>query len=281
MRKTLLVIGLIAGLFYIFSGCEKKVYVVEPDTTPPCTPKGVYSVTGNEAIYIYWEENDEPDINIYRIYWAPETDGIIPEPDGDFELMAYTKSTQYTDTVVENGTTYYYVITAVDYSRNESEPSKILYDTPRPEGHNVVLYDRAVDPYHAGIYFNNQEGAKVIPWNSILCDIYLDTYDKVFYLNTTVKDSIPNDIQDMGFTFGWSEINVAPDTNIGWSELGYVPVGWGHTYVIWTWDNRYAKLRVTDIDTIYYNYIRFEWAYQTSEGNPELKVVPKRIANKK
>jgi hypothetical protein len=274
MRKTLLVIGLIAGLVFIFSGCEKKVYVVEPDATPPSSPKGVYSITGDKSIYIDWEPNDESDLKNYWIYRTLN-------PDNGFLPLFSTTISQYTDLNVSNGTTYYYIITAIDYSGNESEVSKVIYDTPRPEGHNAVLYDRAVDPYHAGIYFNNQEGAKVIPWNSILCDIYLDTYDKVFYLNTTVKDSIPNDIQDMGFTFGWSEINVAPDTNIGWSELGYVPVGWGHTYVIWTWDNRYAKLRVTDIDTIYYNYIRFEWAYQTSEGNPELKVVPKRIANKK
>jgi hypothetical protein len=59
--------------------------------------------------------------------------------------------------------------------------------------------------------------------------------------------------------------------------LGYVEVIEGHTYIIWTWDNHFAKLRVVDKHT---DYIVFEWAYQIAEGNVELKVVPKKIANK-
>jgi len=274
MRKTLLVIGLIAGLFFIFSGCEKKVYVVEDDTTPPSSPKGVYSVTGDEAVYIYWERNDEPDFYKYKIYWAPETDGIIPEPDDDFELItSIPNPPQYTDTVVENGTTYYYVITAVDNSGNESEPSKILYDTPRPEGYNVSLYDMAVSPNNSGFFFRGQQ---VVPWNDLDCDIYIDMVDTFFYINATTGTKI----QDFGFTKSLDEINVAPDTNVGWSELPYVLVTLGHTYVIKTWDYHYAKLRVIYKNTNRH-YIMCDWAYQTAEGNPELKVVPKRIANRK
>lgn len=275
MKKIILVSLILAGFVFIFSGCEKKVYVVEPDTTPLCSPKGVYSVTGDSTIYIYWEENDEPDIYIYRIYWAPETDGIIPEPDSDFQYMASTNKPNYIDTDVENGTTYYYVITAVDNSRNESEPSKVLYDTPRPEGQNLILYDRAIDPEYAGIYFYNPQGARVVSWDSPLCDIYLDKSSGIFYLNTTLKDSTWNDIQDFGYTDNLTDIDVAPFE--GWSELGYVEVILGHTYIIWTWDYHFAKLRVTNI---YSNSIRLEWAYQTAVGNPELKPVPKRITNK-
>jgi hypothetical protein len=276
MRKILLIIGLITGLVFILSGCEKKVYVVEPDTTPPSSPKGVYCVTGDKAVYIYWERNDEPDFYKYKIYWAPETDGIIPEPDSDFKYMTSITNERYTDTDVENGTTYYYVITAVDNSGNESEPSKILYDTPRPEGQNLILYDRAIDPEYAGIYFYSPQGARVVSWDSPLCDIYLDKSSGIFYFNTTLKDSTWNDIQDFGYTDNLTDIDVAPFE--GWSELGYVEVILGHTYIIWTWDYHFAKLRVTNI---YSNSIRLEWAYQTDVDNPELKVLPKRIANKK
>jgi len=273
MRKVILISLVLTGLFFIFSGCEKKVYVVEDDTTPPSSPKGVYSTTGNRSIYIDWEPNDESDL---KNYWIFKT----LDPDAGFSRYDKTSISEYTDFGLSNGTTYYYVITATDYSGNESEVSKVIYDTPRPEGHNARLYHLAFNPYRAGFSFDS---LKVVPWYSAVCDIYLDLdeFDRIFYLNTTVRDSIPNDIQDMGFTFGWSEINVAPDTNIGWSELGYIPVGWGHTYVIWTWDNHYAKMRVTYIDTLYYEYIDFDWAYQTAVGNPELKVVPKRIANRK
>jgi hypothetical protein len=272
MKRAILILTVIVGLIFIFNGCEKKVYVLEPDTTPPSIPKGVYSITGDESIFIDWEPNDEPDFMRYNIYWSLN-------PDNGFTYFDYTSVSQYTDLDVKNGTTYYYIITAEDYSRNESEPSKIIYDTPRPEGH-LRLHNNAVLPNQSGLYFDNKNGPIIVTWNNPLCDLYLDEVSEVFYLNTTVKNDIPNDLQDMGFTFTWEEINVAPDTIVGWSELSYVPVSLGHTYVIWTWDNHYAKLRATYVDTLYYEFADFEWAYQTDIGNPELKPVPKRIANK-
>ncbi|MDP3025980.1 MAG: hypothetical protein Q8O10_10670 [candidate division Zixibacteria bacterium] len=269
MKRALLILVILTGLILIFVNCEKKVYVVEPDTTPPSSPKGVYSVTGDQAIYIYWEKNDERDFYRYKIYWAPETDGIIPEPDGDFQpITSIGNPPQYTDTDVSNGKTYYYIITAVDYSGNESGNSRLIYDTPRPEGHNVVLYDMAVDPFLAGFTFDSRT---VVPWNSSVCDIYLDKVSGTFYLNTTNKSGVWNDIQDMGYTYDLDEITFAPGT--GWSDLGYVEVITGHTYVIWTWDYHYAKLRVTNK---YTDYITFEWAYQTAPNNQELKPVPKK-----
>jgi len=263
MKRIILILTILAGVIFLSYGCEKKVYVVEPDDTPPCIPKGVYSVTGNECIYIYWEENDEPDFKNYRIYRTLD-------PEDGFTYLVSTTVSQYTDLNVSNGTTYYYIITAVDYSGNESEVSKAIYDTPRPEGFNETLYDMAVSPNNAGFFFGGQQ---VVPWNDLDCDIYLDKVSGIFYLNTTEG----TDIQDFGYTDDLDDINVAPDTSVGWSQLGYVEVILGHTYIIWTWDNHYAKLRITNI---YTNYIRFDWAYQTDAGNPELKVVPKRIANK-
>jgi hypothetical protein len=77
----------------------------------------------------------------------------------------------------------------------------------------------------------------------------------------------------MGFTDDLNEITYAPDT--GWSALGYVEVIPGHTYVIWTWDLHYAKLRVTYVPETN-DYMQFEWAYQTAPENRELKPVPKK-----
>ena len=271
MKKAILILAILGGLILIFISCEKKVYVVEPDNTPPSSPKGVYSVTGDQAIKIYWERNDERDFYRYKIYWAPETDGIIPEPDGDFQLITSVSNPEYTDTDVTNGKTYYYIVTAVDFSGNESGYSTYIYDTPRPEGFSYSLFDKAVSPRVAGIYFKTPQGLFIVPWDSSACDIYLDKVSGTFYLNTTNKSGVWNDIQDMGYTNDLDEITYAPST--GWSDLGYVEVITGHTYVIWTWDYHYAKLRVTNK---FADYIEFEWAYQTAVDNPELKPVPKK-----
>ena len=42
----------------------------------------------------------------------------------------------------------------------------------------------------------------------------------------------------------------------------------GHTYIIWTWDNHYAKIRVNAISS---ERIVFDWAYQLLEGEQQLK----------
>ena len=271
MKKALMILAILAGLILIFISCEKKVYVVEPDNTPPSSPKGVYSVTGDQAIYIYWEKNDERDFYRYKIYWAPETDGIIPEPDGNFELItSIPNPPRYTDTDVSNGKTYYYIITAVDFSGNESGNSTMIYDTPRPEGHNYTIFYMQAYPNVSGFSFDNRT---VVRWDNSICDIYLDKPSTILYINTTKRNGVWNDIQDMGFTYDLNEITYAPDT--GWSELGYVEVIPGHTYVIWTWDYHYAKLRVTYVPDSH-DYMQFEWAYQTAPNNQELKQVPKK-----
>ncbi|HVP37298.1 MAG TPA: hypothetical protein VMT04_09910 [Terriglobales bacterium] len=264
MKKALLVLAILTGVILILSSCEKKVYVYEDDTTPPSSPKGVYSVTGDQTVYIYWAPNDEKDLNKYKIYRSLD-------PDDPFEYLASTHDSSYIDQGLTNGTTYYYIITAVDFSGNESGYSGLISDTPRPVGFSYSLFDKAINRRLAGIYFKAPQGLQIVPWDSSACDIYLDEVSGTFYLNTTNKNGVWNDIQDMGYTDNLDEITYAPNT--GWSDLGYEEVITGHTYVIWTWDLHYAKLRITHE---YSDYITFEWAYQTAVENQELKPVPKK-----
>ncbi|MEO0156993.1 MAG: hypothetical protein ABIL07_07755, partial [candidate division WOR-3 bacterium] len=68
-----------------------------------------------------------------------------------------------------------------------------------------------------------------------------------------------------GYTASFDEIGYAPDD--GWSPTGIVEAIVGHTYVIWTWDNHFAKIRVASLKP---GYVIFDWAYQVDPGNPEL-----------
>ena len=51
-------------------------------------------------------------------------------------------------------------------------------------------------------------------------------------------------------------------------EIAYV----GHTYVIWTLDNQFAKIRIKNINA---DRIVFDWAFQFVQGEPQLKPVVK------
>jgi hypothetical protein len=124
------------------------------------------------------------------------------------------------------------------------------------------MFDFNVMPDYAGWDFSAFHNVNFL---SVNCDIFLEYFaaDDVFYFNVAYVDV---DIQDMGFTQNLDEITYSPE--YGWSQNGWLEVILGHTYVIWTADNHFAKVRVTTIGN---ESIGFDWAYQVAPGNPELK----------
>jgi hypothetical protein len=74
------------------------------------------------------------------------------------------------------------------------------------------------------------------------------------------------DIQDMGPTGSILDIGTAPSS--GWSSTHSVALAPGHTYVVWTWDDHYAKFRVSSVST---GRVAFDWAYQLQKSNPLMK----------
>ena len=152
-------------------------------------------------------------------------------------------------------------MTAYDYNGNESELSKQdISATPRPEVLIQLYLIIEVTPVHpvflsilfqlysimiktADFFYDNNNGTPFI-------DVWSDTY-----------------IQDMGPTTDIYDIPYAPTT--GWTPATDAVAIAGHTYAIWTWDNYYAKIRVSSITS---DRLIFDWAFQTVEGNTELKI---------
>ncbi|MEA1980031.1 MAG: hypothetical protein U9N54_03545, partial [candidate division Zixibacteria bacterium] len=134
-----------------------------------------------------------------------------------------------------------------------------------PQG-EVTLYPVSVDGTIAGF---NLVTETVVNYTSDAADIYLvyDIVDDIYFITT---GNINIDIQDMGFSYDFDQINYAPDS--GWSQFIDMELILGHTYVIWTDTDNYAKLRPINIFNS--GAVRFEWAYQTDSGNRELKVIP-------
>ncbi|MCI0405050.1 MAG: hypothetical protein L0209_03075, partial [candidate division Zixibacteria bacterium] len=187
--------------------------------------------------------------------------------------LADVMGTSYIDNAANNGTTYFYAVSAFDDAGNESALSpENVYDTPRPEGSNFMR-DFNVDPGAAGFdFFNVSPYGLRTSWTDVDADIYLEYVpaDGAWFINVT---DIGVDIQDMGYTENFDEISFAPE--FGWSEAGWVEAIEGHTYVVWTADFHYAKIRITSIDQAN-SRIFFDWGYQLStsqDGNRELKPV--------
>jgi hypothetical protein len=246
----------IAGLL-LLGGCrdEDCHYV---DRTPPQAPRGVFSVTGDERVDIYWIDNSEPDLAGYRVYWNDEATGY-------FKYMATTSNAFYTDTDVYNGTTYYYAVTAFDHSGNESELSEEdVFDTPRPEGFNLTLYNfdgssSSLSGYDFSMF---QRQYYALP----LTDIYYGYVGGQYIMFGWNPDPEwpTTDIQDAGYR-ELDECGWAPPG--GWTDDYQVPLIEGHSYYVWTRTDNYAKFYVRHVEP---TFVTIDWAYQTAEGIQEL-----------
>ncbi len=252
-------------------GCSDDDNVVVLPDPVPASPQGVFSITGDDQTWIFWNGIYDSDVDEYVVYRSLEAlDGyqaiatIDAESNPNLDLIIY----QYVDQNANNGTTYWYAVTAVDHAGQESELSaENVFDTPRPEGQASLFFNDDT-PSLAG--FNLAAHANV-PDTSAAADVWMDRdLDGVPYLNV---GNIDTDIQDMGFTVDFDGIGWAPD--IGWSELGYTEIILGHTYVIWTADNHFAKMRALSFNTGVggLSSVTYEWAYQTDPGNLELAPV--------
>jgi hypothetical protein len=86
------------------------------DTTPPAAPSNLHRVTSSaNSITIGWSANGEPDLYRYEV-WRGNASG------GPYTKLANAPAgtTQYVDSAVSTGATYYYVVTAQDTSFNRS-----------------------------------------------------------------------------------------------------------------------------------------------------------------
>lgn len=261
MTRKIWKLALALALLVLILSCEKKVYYYDYDEVPPSRPKGLYSITGDEAVYLYWEENDEEDLRGYVVYRSRDENG-------PYKPIATVSIEEYVDDEVKNGFTYWYGVTAFDYDENESDLSYVTYDTPRPEGWDEIMHAYNVLPWVSVSGFDFSQG-DVVPWDVARADIFLE-YDgdyRVFFLWAA---DYQTDIQDFGYTDHIDDVDMAPYTDEGWSELGWVEVIKGHTYLVWTRNDHYAKLRVCDFSRSY--GIFFDWAWQEAPGNPELKI---------
>ncbi len=223
------------------------------DNVPPDVPTGITVLNGDNRVDLSWNNNYENDLAGYNVYYSDSYDG-------KYTLIGSTSQNYFVDYDASNGITTYYAVTAYDYNGNESELSyDVIYATPRPEGFNQSIFDYRAYPDMAGYTFNDYS---VVPYDDETADFFFENYQGTYYLDVW-NDS---DIQDMGPTQDIWDIPYAPDG--GWNSTKDAIARIGHTYVIWTWDNHYAKIRVSSITP---NRIVFDWSFQLVEGNRMLK----------
>jgi hypothetical protein len=223
------------------------------DNTPPAPPTGITVLNGDNRVDLAWNSNYEGDLAGYNVYYSDSYNG-------KYTLIGSTSQNYFVDYDASNGVLTYYAVTAYDYNGNESELSHdAIYATPRPEGFDQAIFNFHNNPDLAGYTFNDYS---VVPYDDLSTDFFYGIYtniDSIMVWNDT-------DIQDMGPTQDIWDIPFAPTS--GWRASKSAVAIPGHTYVIWTWDNHYAKVRISNIVQ---NRMVFDWSFQLVEGNRQLK----------
>ena len=86
------------------------------DTTPPAAPRSLQAAVTRTEVSLIWDANTEPDLAGYLVYRSeiPQTayQRLTPQP---------IQRTTFADRTVAPGTTYYYVVTAVDKAATPNE----------------------------------------------------------------------------------------------------------------------------------------------------------------
>jgi len=142
-----------------------------PDTTPPAAPSGLAATAGDAQVSLDWNDNTESDLAEYVVYRS--LDGV------DYQAVASgVVDSAYVDSGLTNDTTYYYVVTAVDTSGNESAASGPVSATPQAGiAQDISVGGIAMELSRAG---KNWKAYATIALNRVVanaavaCDWYLD-----------------------------------------------------------------------------------------------------------
>ncbi len=258
------VVAVAAVMLPLVAGCDdnhSNPVVAEADTTP-FPPDGVFSVTGDGVVSIYWNANWEDDLAGYRV-WRSAT---FPGPYTQIGSDLPASQTYYDDTDVVNGETWFYAVTAFDRAGHESDLSEEnVFDTPRPEGFNLVLVELGQDPSHAGYDFSSLSG---VPQSAALgtTDIYYEVSGGVNYI--VCADPMV-DIQDYGL-IDLVGVDWAP-VNDGWAPSKQAEAIVGHSYILRIrnsqGDFNMAKIQVMEVTP---TSVTLDWAYQAVLNSQEL-----------
>jgi fibronectin type 3 domain-containing protein len=126
-RRSLsgLLLGLLVGVALVVVGCGSSGG--NSDTTAPNAPSNLEGIPGDQKVGLNWDPVGATDLTEYRVYRSTSTSVDNLSEDG---RVSTSSNTSFTDTRLTNGTSYYYVVTAVDDAGNESGASSSVKKVP-------------------------------------------------------------------------------------------------------------------------------------------------------
>ncbi|KAA3613755.1 MAG: choice-of-anchor D domain-containing protein [Calditrichaeota bacterium] len=87
------------------------------DNLAPAIPSGLIVSETDAGVELFWDANEDDDFDYFSIYRGSEADFAMNEP------FAQSIDPFFVDSSIETGGNYFYKVTAMDFSGNETSPS--------------------------------------------------------------------------------------------------------------------------------------------------------------
>jgi fibronectin type 3 domain-containing protein len=126
------------------SNDSNEVFATPIDTIPPLAPTDLSATAGDRTVSLNWNDNSESDLDGYNVYRSMTSGSGYVQINGSLLSVS-----NYADNSVANGTTYYYVVTAVDILSNESNDSNEVSAMPELRTDVEVIGSWATGTTHA------------------------------------------------------------------------------------------------------------------------------------
>ena len=259
---------------------------------PPDVPASLLSTTLDGAVALSWTDNsytsDPANFESYRIY-STSYDFDTDSCGTTWGLEGTTVAPEFVVGALVNGTSRCFGVSATSSDGAESARSGTVWDTPRPDTRNVLLYARQTQDAGSGFRFwedlnsdlrvQDNELGLVGAGSSSSVDFSVERdIDGFLFLdpvraNTGVEFYGPVPVGDL------TSIDTAPCTPDpspdGCATYTQTPIeaspGFGYVFETDGGDGfvRYGAVRVTHVGQ---TFLILDWAFQTDAGNFQLLV---------
>jgi hypothetical protein len=126
------------------------------DVTAPAAPTGLTAEPGNRTVTLTWNAVAAPDLSIYQVYRAASADG-------PWTSLGTASDTAFVVPRLDNGTQYFFTVTAADFSGNVSDRSAHASATP-------VAPDVTPPPVPTGLAAAPGSGQVTLSWEPVAAD---------------------------------------------------------------------------------------------------------------
>ncbi len=189
--------GMYWSVFFVRAGTDNPaVYYDSPidsgyslDNLSPSAPKGLFSSHEMDRTRLQWHAIPDVDFNYYTIY-RDTVSGFMPQ----FEKrLGFAIDSSFFDTTAQLGRIYYYLVSATDFSGNESSPSNestgIRYIVGDANTDEVIDVGDVV--YLINYLFKGGPDPNPLQAGDATCDGNVDVGDVVYLINYLFKSGPP------------------------------------------------------------------------------------------